>query len=405
MTLKGGTSQACAACKYQRRKCTPECRLAPYFPPDQPKIFQNAHKLFGVRNILNILKNLHVSQHGEAMRSIIFQANIRDRFPVHGCSGFIQQLSYQLWMVEEELHLVNAHLERLRNQQFQIYSGPSQLDLGMAPPNIDDNSLLLFQQDPQDYNLAATALQQHSYSVSSSIGNNSVYLDSKDNEENSLWVQQQFATNNTNPTIIQSPMVASKSLAIQHVDDFDAIQPFFDAIDDRQSCIISKEAYESSSEESLKDTRQHTEHVEDDELKNAAAYFSLTSAAERSGCKIRVYVFENVKNAEPALHDLADEANSPDITVVSDEMELWKACRNFGSEIFLNKLEYLSSFGDNELSPSTLYTSYIQLVTAADIHRQDLLDALLLYFTRMCIFVLGQNLRHQTYPVGTYVYM
>ncbi|KAM7276359.1 hypothetical protein ACFE04_018225 [Oxalis oulophora] len=278
MTLKGGTSQACASCKYQRRKCTPECPLAPYFPPDQPKMFQNAHKLFGVSNILKILKDLDVSLHGEAMKSIILQANIRDRYPVHGCWGLYQELLYQLWMVEEELNLVLAHLDRLRNQQLQISSTcpNSQLDLGMAPPNFFNN---INSDQPNYINNDADlpiGAQQHSYSVSSSVGcNNSAsppaYLDSsKDNEANSLWYTT--TDHNTHSMAIQSEMVAS---AIQQ--DYDEIQPFFDAIDDRQSFIISKEAYESSSEESLKDTTQSTEHVSENDLKNAAACFSLTS--------------------------------------------------------------------------------------------------------------------------------
>nr|CAD1818355.1 unnamed protein product [Ananas comosus var. bracteatus] len=63
MMAKGGTSRpACAACKHQRRKCTADCPLALYFPADQPKQFQNAHRLFGVSNILRILKDLDPSR-------------------------------------------------------------------------------------------------------------------------------------------------------------------------------------------------------------------------------------------------------------------------------------------------------------------------------------------------------
>ncbi|KAJ4712190.1 putative LOB domain-containing protein [Melia azedarach] len=153
MTLKGGTSQACAACKYQRRRCSAECPLAPYFPPDQPKMFQNAHKLFGVSNILKILKILDSEQKPEAMRSIIYQANIRDKYPVHGCWGIICQLRYQIWQAEEELHAVHAQLDVFRQHYQQQISSmtddvPSQLELGMAPPN----ALSLFNHNPQPYN-------------------------------------------------------------------------------------------------------------------------------------------------------------------------------------------------------------------------------------------------------------
>ncbi|KAJ4836509.1 hypothetical protein Tsubulata_036211 [Turnera subulata] len=266
MTLKGGTSQACASCKYQRRKCTSECPLAPYFPPDQPKMFQNAHKLFGVSKILKLLENLDPLQKEAAMRSIICQANIRDRFPVHGCWGMICQLHYQIRQTEEELHAVLAHLEAYRQQHHQHQIAalaedvPSQLELGMAPP--------------QPY------MQQCSYSLSSNIGYSSSYLDSNDMTGNSLWVQQHpyAPNNNANAMAIQSQLVTTQPQAVQQdVQDYDEMHPFFDTIDDRQSYIDTKEPYETSSEESLKDTTQSIEHVAENELKSAAACFSLTS--------------------------------------------------------------------------------------------------------------------------------
>ncbi|KAJ6760578.1 LOB DOMAIN-CONTAINING PROTEIN 4-RELATED [Salix purpurea] len=233
MTLKGGTSQACASCKYQRRKCSSECPLAPYFPPDQPKMFQNAHKLFGVRKILKILENLESHQQEEAMRSIIYQANIRDRFPVHGCWGIICKLHFQIRQVEEELHAVLAHLEMYRQQQIAALTKDvtSQLELGMAPPQ-------------------PCLAQQYSYSIiGSNIGYSSNYLDSNDNVGNSLWGQHPYATNydtNSMP-IIQSQLVASQQLASQQeeVQNYDEMHPFFDTIDDRQSYIETKEPYES----------------------------------------------------------------------------------------------------------------------------------------------------------------
>ncbi|KAK1289355.1 LOB domain-containing protein 27 [Acorus calamus] len=117
MTVKGGTSQACAACKYQRRKCSATCPLAPYFPPDNPKQFQNAHKLFGVSNILKILNRIDPSQKSEAMRSIIYESNIRDKYPVYGCLGIIMTLQFQIQQVQYECNLVNNQLENMRQQQ------------------------------------------------------------------------------------------------------------------------------------------------------------------------------------------------------------------------------------------------------------------------------------------------
>ena len=258
MTLKGGTTSACAACKYQRRKCIPECLLAPYFPADQTKVFQNAHKLFGVSNILKILKSLDPTQHAEAMRSIKYQANVRDRFPVYGCLGVIRQLYYQIQLLEEEFHAVLAQLEMYRqhHEQHQISSIPddmaSQLELGMGLPT---NALPLFNQVPQPYtNVSAMPVSMHhSYSISNNVGYSSSYVENVGN--NSFCIQHPFLTTNSNssnngsPMAIQSQLLVpnSQPLAVQQevVQDYDEIHPFFDTIDDRQSYIDSKEAYDS----------------------------------------------------------------------------------------------------------------------------------------------------------------
>lgn len=256
MTLKGGTTQACAACKYQRRKCTPECPLAPYFPADQPKIFLNVHKLFGVSNIGKILKILEPSQKKIAMDSIIIQANYRDKYPVHGCWEEICRLQYQIWLVEEELHAVYQQLEMCR-QQHQQHQGTSlpddvtsqlELGMGMAPPA--NNALPLFNHTPQtNYNTvpAMSVSQQHSYSNSNSVDYSPLYMDSKDNTTNPLWLQHPYPNNNSNSIATQTQLVASQPLAVQHEvgEDYDEMHPFFDTVDDRQSYIYSKEAYES----------------------------------------------------------------------------------------------------------------------------------------------------------------
>ncbi|KAK4257145.1 hypothetical protein QN277_006770 [Acacia crassicarpa] len=212
MTLKGGTKQACAACKFQRRKCTPECVLAPYFPADQPKAFQNVHKLFGVSNVEKILKTLEPTQKKIAMESIICQSNFRDKYPVRGCWEEICRLNYQIWYVEEELRAVHQQLEICRQHFLQQHQGcssslmlddvTSQLELGMmtttprnnyALPLLSHNPLII---KPETHNseLAWLAVSdQHSYCNSnSSVGYNSMDVESKDHvvTPNSLWVHR-----------------------------------------------------------------------------------------------------------------------------------------------------------------------------------------------------------------------
>ncbi|XP_047310553.1 protein LATERAL ORGAN BOUNDARIES [Impatiens glandulifera] len=102
----GGGNQACAACKYQRRKCAPDCILAPYFPHDRTRQFLNAHRLFGVSNITKIIKNLNPPDKDEAMRTIIFQSDVRASDPVGGCYQIIRDLQRQIEFLTMELELV-----------------------------------------------------------------------------------------------------------------------------------------------------------------------------------------------------------------------------------------------------------------------------------------------------------
>ncbi|KAL2892186.1 LOB domain-containing protein 27 [Bienertia sinuspersici] len=150
--MKGGSSQACAACKYQRRKCESNCPLAPYFPADNPKMFQNAHRLYGVSNIMKTLKNLPTKiERDEAMRSIIYESDMRRKDPVHGCLRTLCQLKEQIRRAEEELFYVNSWLAALKNkEQLQIGFG-----LGIDPITndaqqyMDDIKPLLWMQQQQ----------------------------------------------------------------------------------------------------------------------------------------------------------------------------------------------------------------------------------------------------------------
>jgi len=114
-----GTTQACAACKYQRRKCGTSCILAPYFPHDRQKHFLNAHKLFGVGKITNMIKNVPPHLRDHTMSSIIFQSDMRAMDPVGGCYRFIQQLQSQYEFYQAELHLTRQQLAICKASQSQ----------------------------------------------------------------------------------------------------------------------------------------------------------------------------------------------------------------------------------------------------------------------------------------------
>ncbi|KAL6596134.1 hypothetical protein ACP70R_047498 [Stipagrostis hirtigluma subsp. patula] len=110
----GSTNQACAACKYQRRKCNPDCPLAPYFPADQQRRFLNAHRLFGVSNILKTLRKLKPELCADAMNTLIYQSEMRAHDPVGGCFRLILSLERQLEIETAELSAVLHHLALCR---------------------------------------------------------------------------------------------------------------------------------------------------------------------------------------------------------------------------------------------------------------------------------------------------
>ncbi|KAL5808875.1 hypothetical protein ACOSQ3_029566 [Xanthoceras sorbifolium] len=112
----GGSKQACAACKHQRRRCADNCPLAPYFPADQHQNFLNAHRLFGIGNIMRVLRQVPEDQRQDAVKSIIFESNQRALNPVVGCWGVVLQFRRQFQAAVEELHKVNAQLAVFRNQ-------------------------------------------------------------------------------------------------------------------------------------------------------------------------------------------------------------------------------------------------------------------------------------------------
>ncbi|KAM0018874.1 putative transcription factor AS2-LOB family [Helianthus debilis subsp. tardiflorus] len=147
-TLKGAASnQACAACKHQRKRCTPECALAPHFRPEHPKVFKNAHKLFGVRNILRILEQINPDHKTEAMQTLIYEANMRDQFPVHGCLNVICDLQYQIRQAEEELYNVLTWLSfyKQHHEGQHVPTLSNGVDHGLLQPG--NEALALFRQD------------------------------------------------------------------------------------------------------------------------------------------------------------------------------------------------------------------------------------------------------------------
>ncbi|KAG7555316.1 Lateral organ boundaries LOB [Arabidopsis suecica] len=99
----GSKTEACVACKYQRRRCTSDCIFRLHFPVGRNQDFENVHRLFGVRRVVKHLEELEPEVRGDAMKSIIDHSNMRYRFPVGGCYEVMINLQNRIAFVTAEL--------------------------------------------------------------------------------------------------------------------------------------------------------------------------------------------------------------------------------------------------------------------------------------------------------------
>ncbi|KAJ8506671.1 hypothetical protein OPV22_007557 [Ensete ventricosum] len=120
-----GTASPCAACKLLRRRCAWDCVFAPHFPADEPQKFANVHRVFGASNVSKLLQEIAAQHRGDAVSSLVYEANARVRDPVYGCVGVISSLHCQVQALEAQLAMAQAQMVRLRML--------AHLDLGRSP--------------------------------------------------------------------------------------------------------------------------------------------------------------------------------------------------------------------------------------------------------------------------------
>lgn len=106
------SNSPCAACKFLRRKCMPDCVFAPYFPPEEPQKFANVHKIFGASNVSKMLNEVLPHQREDTVNSLAYEAEARLKDPVYGCVGAISVLQRQVIKLQKELDTTNADLYR-----------------------------------------------------------------------------------------------------------------------------------------------------------------------------------------------------------------------------------------------------------------------------------------------------
>ncbi|CAH9094700.1 unnamed protein product [Cuscuta europaea] len=120
-----GGASPCAACKLLRRRCTQDCVFAPHFPADEPHKFASVHKVFGASNVNKILQELPKHWRGDAVNSMVYEANARVRDPVYGCVAAISCLQEQIDQLQTQLAIAQAEMVHLRMRQFSAMSSTS----------------------------------------------------------------------------------------------------------------------------------------------------------------------------------------------------------------------------------------------------------------------------------------
>ncbi|CAA0814617.1 LOB domain-containing protein 22 [Striga hermonthica] len=161
-TTTTATAQACAACKYRRRKCAPDCILAPYFPHDRQPQFLNAHRLYGVSNIVKIVRQLGPADRDAAMWTIAFESDARAADPAGGLYRVVRDLERRIALARAELEAVLRHLAAygFREEGFKFDSQGN-----ITPSNNggfteraafkQDDECLSYIQDDEDLKVAA----------------------------------------------------------------------------------------------------------------------------------------------------------------------------------------------------------------------------------------------------------
>ncbi|GFZ07336.1 LOB domain-containing protein 4 [Actinidia rufa] len=77
------------------------------------------HRIVWCENV----QELPVHQRGDAVSSMVYEANARVRDPVYGCVGSISSLQHQIDVLQTQLAMAQAEVVHLRMRQFSSTSG------------------------------------------------------------------------------------------------------------------------------------------------------------------------------------------------------------------------------------------------------------------------------------------
>ncbi|KAI3915065.1 hypothetical protein MKW92_007254 [Papaver armeniacum] len=121
----------CAACKYNKKGCSPECPLAPIFAPNRVEDYEVVTRVFTARNFMKLIELAEPRQQALAAESLITEAKARVADPVRGLAGHVHNLYLRLDDLRCELGMIKQQNELIRRrhtlQHKHLVSVPSTL--------------------------------------------------------------------------------------------------------------------------------------------------------------------------------------------------------------------------------------------------------------------------------------
>ncbi|XP_057835297.2 LOB domain-containing protein 1-like [Cryptomeria japonica] len=137
---------SCAACRVQRKKCSEDCILAPYFPTDDPDKFTVVHAVYGTSYIIKLLQGLKTEQRADAVNNLACEASARVKDPIQGSAGIIHhlrkrisELESQLAGKQEELKNMHSMVDKLVFLGFPMFAGSSDFQDILYPTNTTED--------------------------------------------------------------------------------------------------------------------------------------------------------------------------------------------------------------------------------------------------------------------------
>ncbi|KAH7682210.1 Lateral organ boundaries LOB domain-containing protein [Dioscorea alata] len=164
MQKNGGT--ACASCKHQRKRCSKDCTLAPYFPAEKAKQFNAVQKVFGVSNITKMIKEIsNPEDRHRTVEALIWEAECRMVDSVLGAYGQYQKVYEKKKKLEEFINTAqfscyftqnnsvqnnninHHHLQQQQQQQQQLQQHHNfhENNVSLVPMCLDNNTAVNYQ--------------------------------------------------------------------------------------------------------------------------------------------------------------------------------------------------------------------------------------------------------------------